>query len=92
MNKAELIRSTAEVAGIPANTVRRVVDAMADAALAALSRGDEVYLAGLGKLVVAQRGPKVARNLHTGERLTVPPRKVAVYRPSLAANAAANAA
>lgn len=92
MKKAELIRSTAETSGIPASTVRVVVDALADAALVALSKGEEVYLAGLGKLVVAQRGPKAARNLRTGEKLVVPPRKVVVYRPSLGANAAANAA
>lgn len=92
MKKAELIRSIAASTGVQATTVRTVVDGMSDAALAAIAKGDEVFLAGLGKLVISRRGPKAARNIHTGEKLTVPARNVVVYRPSVAALNAANAA
>jgi nucleoid DNA-binding protein len=49
-----------------------------------------VFLFGLGKLKVVERGQKLARNIHTGESVIVPPRKVVVLQPSDPLTEAAN--
>ena len=90
MLKAELIKRTAYVSGKPQDTVRAVLDAMAAVVKKAISKGDPVMLAGLGKLHVSQRGEKRARNLHTGETVIVPPRKVVLLQPSDSLTDAAN--
>ena len=76
---------------IPAATVRSVLDEAASAVRESLSAGEPVFLFGLGKLSISQRGEKVARNIRTGETVIVPPRSVAVYRPSTSVDDAVNA-
>lgn len=91
MKKNDLVDRVAKSSGLPKGTVRAVLDEAASVARATLAAGDEVFLFGLGKLSVTRRGEKVARNLHTGESVIVPPRNVAVYRPSTSVDDAINA-
>ena len=62
-------------------------DALA-AVTAALAQGESVTLAGFGTFEVASRAARTARNLRTGETMTVQPTKIAVFRPSPALKAA----
>jgi nucleoid DNA-binding protein len=82
MLKKELIERTAYVSGQSNGVVRSVLDAAAAVVKKAISKGDSVMLAGLGKLHTVQRGEKRARNLHTGETVMVPPRKAVMLQPS----------
>lgn len=90
MKKHELIGATADLCEKPQALVRQVLDAAAEAARQAVARGDDVFLFGLGKLSVRQRGAKKARDLHTGETVVVPPRKVVLFRASDSLAGAAN--
>lgn len=90
MKKQDLIDKVAELSGKPKVLVREVLDAAADATRQALSRREEVFLFGVGKLSVSARGAKKARNIHTGEPVTVPPRNVVLFRPSDSVVDAAN--
>lgn len=90
MKKKELVTSVAEASGRSKVEVRAVFSATVDAVRDALSRGEEVFLFGLGKLSVSSRGERPARNLHTGERVMVPPRKVALFHASDSVLAATN--
>lgn len=90
MLKAELIKRTAYVSGKSQETVRTVLDAMLGVVKKAVSEGRPVMLAGVGKLYVAQRGEKRARNIRTGEVVIVPPRKVVLLQPSDALTRSAN--
>lgn len=91
MKKHDLIDTIAKSSGVPRQIVRDVLNSAADAARTALSSGDSVFLFGLGKLSISHRGAKAARNIRTGERVIVPPRNVAVYRPSTSVDDAVNA-
>ena len=91
MKKHDLVDRIARGSGVPRQTVRTVLDEAAVAAREALAAGDDVFLFGLGKLSVTQRGEKIARDLRTGQPVVVPPRKVAVYRPSTSVDDAVNA-
>ena len=90
MRKFELIEAVAEASGHSKAVVREVLDAAADAVRKALRSGSDVFLFGLGKLSIRRRGEKRARDLRTGESVTVPPRNVALYRPSDSVDAAVN--
>lgn len=90
MKKNELIKRVAYVSGKPQDVVRHVLDATAAVVRKAVSKGDSVFLFGLGVLRVVERGEKMARNLHTGDKVVVPPRRVVVLRPSDSVNDAAN--
>jgi DNA-binding protein HU-beta len=89
MKKFELVDVVSDLCGHPRVAVRAVLDATADAVRHAIARGEEVRLFGLGKLSVSSRGPKRARNIHTGETITVPARKVALFQASAPLEAAA---
>lgn len=82
MLKGEFIKRTAYVSGQSQAVVRAVLDAAAAVTKKAVSRGDYVMLAGLGKLYTAKRGEKRARNLRTGEVVMVPPRVAVILQPS----------
>ena len=90
MLKKDLLKQVAESSGHPEKLVREILEATKAAALTALSGGKSVMLLGLGKLSIVRRGAKKARNLHTGEVVTVEPRNVAVLRPSDAVRDAIN--
>ena len=90
MLKQEFITRTAFVSGESKTTVRRVLDAAAAVTRRAVSKGEAVMLFGLGKIHVAQRGEKRARNLHTGETVIVPPRNAVLLQPSDSLVEAAN--
>lgn len=91
MKKQELIDDTAARCGRSKTLVREVFDAAADATRAAIGRGDDVFLLGLGKLSTKQRGERQARDMHKGTAVTVPPRTVVAFRPSDSLAEAANA-
>lgn len=90
MLKNELIQRVSFVSGKPQTTVRSVLEATVAVVRRAVSKGDSVMLFGIGKLKVVERGEKQARNIHTGESVVVPPRKVVVLQPSDPLNEAAN--
>lgn len=90
MLKKDLLKAVAERTGHPEALVRELLEATTTVVLTALAGGASVMLLGLGKLSVVQRGEKKARNLHTGEVVTVPPRKVGVLRQSDALGDAVN--
>lgn len=90
MLKNELIKRVAFVSGQPNGVVRGVLDATTAVVRRAVSKGESVMLFGLGKIRVVERGEKQARNIWTGEKVVVPPRKVVVLQPSDPLNEAAN--
>lgn len=82
MLKKDLIDAVASATGKPKVAVREVLDALSDVTHAALSVGDSVMLAGLGRVSVSKRGQKLARNLRTGEPIIVPPRNAVLFAAS----------
>ena len=59
-----------------------MVDAFLDAVKEALTRGDGIELRGFGTFKVRHRKARRALNPRTGEAVEVPPRDVAVFKPS----------
>lgn len=82
MKKEDLINAVVDHTGEAPGTVRSVFDGTCKAVHEAMASGDEVFLLGIGKLSVAKRAKRKARNLVTGESVVVPAHGVAKFRPS----------
>ncbi|MEN9726456.1 MAG: DNA-binding protein HU-beta [Pseudomonadota bacterium] len=71
MNKTELIDAVAGAADLSKASAARAVDAVTDAILAALAKGDNVALAGFGTFAVKERAARQGRNPRTGETIEI---------------------
>lgn len=90
MLKKDLIKAVAEASGHTQDTVRQVFEGIESVVLDAFRSGRDVMLLGLGKLSVRRRPPRRARNMQTGEGVTVPERNVIQFKASSGATRAAN--
>lgn len=92
MKKQELIAEVAQLSGHSQAVVREVLDSATYVTRAAVRTGRDVFLFGIGKLEPRRRGPRKARDLHSGAPVIVPERTVVLFRPSDSLLKAANAA
>jgi DNA-binding protein HU-beta len=80
MNKAELIATLAEEAGITKTQANTALDAFVDAVTKTLKKGDKVTLVGFGTFSVSKRAARNGRNPQTGEVIKIKARKVARFK------------
>ena len=81
MNKPELIAVAAEKAGITKKDAERVLNAALDTIAVTLAQGGRVQLTGFGTFEVKDREPRVGRNPHTKEPISIPATKAPVSSP-----------
>ncbi len=81
MTKLELIREISSKADITQKMTGRVIDAMLEAIQEAAGRGDNVRILGFGAFLVRQRAERQGKNIRTGETITIPAKKVVVFKP-----------
>lgn len=62
----------------------RAVEAMIEAVVGGLKKGDEVSIAGLGIFKTKMRAARVARNPRTGATVQVPSMRVPKFQPAKA--------
>ena len=80
MNKAELIATVAEVAGLSKKDSEKAVNATFDAITAALEAGEKVSLVGLGAFDVKERAARMGRNPRTKEEVEIPASRVPQFK------------
>ena len=71
MNKHELIDAVAAGTGESKASTGEAIDAMLEAVIAAVTRGDTVQLIGFGSFATGARGERTGRNPSTGETITI---------------------
>ena len=79
MNKTELIDKVADVVSTKKEAAA-AVDAAIDAITGALKSGEDVRLVGFGTFTVRKRSARKGRNPRTGATLSIPAKKVPVFR------------
>ena len=83
MTKAELIDAVAESVSTEKETTKRevglIVDAVLDQIKKTLTKGEKVQLIPFGSFEVRERQKREGRNPKTGEKLTIPARKVPAF-------------
>jgi nucleoid DNA-binding protein len=81
MTKAKFVESLATTLNQTKSESERVLEAVVDVLQQALQRGEKIDLHGLGVFKVRQTKPRQGRNPRTGEALSIPARKAAVFKP-----------
>jgi len=81
MNKAELVESISKVTQATKADTERMLDAFLDVVSKNIKKKDGVKLVGFGTFATSNRKARVGRNPQTGEEISIPARKVPVFRP-----------
>jgi DNA-binding protein HU-beta len=84
MNKAELVADVADRMGDSKQKGEEAVNAVFEAIVAALKKGDEVRLPAFGVFDVKDTAARTARNPQTGAEVKVPAGKKARFKPGKA--------
>jgi len=80
VTKLELIREISSKADITQKMTGQVIDAILEAIQEAAGRGDNVRIPGFGAFLVRRRAERQGRNIRTGEAITIPAKKVVVFK------------
>ena len=80
MNKAELIASVAEKAGLTKKDAEKAVNGTLSAIVDALKEGDKVSLVGFGTFEVRERPERKGRNPQTKEEITIAASKLPAFK------------
>ncbi len=78
--KGDLVSNVAEQTGLGKKAANAAVDAVVATIQGALSNGDSVALIGFGTFEVRTRSARRGRNLHTGETMDIPAKKVPAFK------------
>lgn len=80
MNKAELVNAIASKAEITQTEANKILNALLETVTDTLKKEEPIVLVGFGTFEVKARAARVARNLRTGEPMTIPAKKVPGFR------------
>ena len=80
MTKQELAEVVAGKAGCTTKVAAKVIDAAVEVTIAAVKAGEEVTLRGFGAFKQQHMAAKPARNITTGEAITIPAHNVPVFK------------
>ena len=84
MNKAAIVDKVHDVLGGTKADAERAVEAVIDAIVEGLKKGDEVSIAGLGIFEVKTRAARSGRNPRTGESIQIAAMRVPKFRAAKA--------
>ena len=80
MNKTDLVKTVADKAAITQQQATKAVDAMTDAIVKALEKGETAVITGFGTFRVSERSARTARNPKTGAKIKLSARKSVGFR------------
>ncbi|MEM7661633.1 MAG: HU family DNA-binding protein [Pseudomonadota bacterium] len=84
MNKGDLTKAVAAAADLSNSDAGAAVDAVFDAIAASVKKRDKVAIAGFGTFEAKTRGAREGRNPATGEKIQIPEKTSAAFKPATA--------
>jgi DNA-binding protein HU-beta len=81
MNKADLVAKVAGKTGLTKKAAQDAMEALMEAVMVAVSKGDSVTLTGFGTYKASKRAARNGRNPQSGQVIKIPARTVPVFRP-----------
>ena len=82
VTRADLIEAVYRTVGLSRAESARLVELVLQEITDCLGRGETVKLSSFGSFVVRHKGPRPGRNPKTGVAVTIPSRRVMVFKPS----------
>ncbi len=83
MTKKDIVMRVSNETNLTQIDVKKIVQRALDVILESLERGETVELRNFGVFKVKIRRGRIGRNPRTGEEVTVPEKKVVVFKPGL---------
>ncbi|MBI9085421.1 MAG: integration host factor subunit beta [Desulfobacterales bacterium] len=83
MNKLQLIEAIRTEAGLTKTEAQQVIQTFFDEISDALAKGDRVEIRGLCSFKVKHYPPYTGRNPRSGEKVTVPEKRLPFFKPGL---------
>jgi integration host factor subunit beta len=86
MTKKDIVSEVAqrtELSHLTQADIKKVIQSSLDYIIESLKRGETIELRNFGVFKVRTRKGRMARNPKTGQKVPVPDRKVAVFKPGL---------
>lgn len=80
MNKTDLINAVADKSELSKKDAGKAVDAVFEAIMDSLSKGEKVQLIGFGNFEVRERAARKGRNPQTGEEIEIAASKVPAFK------------
>lgn len=84
MNKGELSKEVANAAGLSQADAGAAVDAVFDTIASTVKNREQVAIAGFGTFSAKTRGARDGRNPATGEKIRIPEKTSAAFKPATA--------
>lgn len=84
MTKAEVVKKISKKTGLPRNQSFETMEFFLDSVKSALKRREKVCLVGFGTFYIKKKKARNGRNPRTGERIKIPSKHVAAFRPGKA--------
>lgn len=81
MNKADLVAKVAGKTGLTKKAAQDSMEALMDAVMSSVAKGDSVTLTGFGTFKASKRAARNGRNPQSGQVIKIPARTVPVFRP-----------
>jgi DNA-binding protein HU-beta len=82
MNKADLIAKIAEDADITKVAAEKALNSFIVTVKESIRKSETVRLAGFGTYSIGQRAARNGRNPKTGEKISIPAKKIVKFKPS----------
>jgi integration host factor subunit beta len=82
ITKADLVEEVVRVTELPRKESETVVETVFDNIIQALQSGDKIEIRGFGSFRTRERRGRTGRNPKTGEKVTVPAKKIPFFKPS----------
>jgi integration host factor subunit alpha len=82
VTRAELAEAVYKRLGLSRTESAAMVEMVLQEICGAIVRGETVKLSSFGSFIVRDKGERVGRNPKTGQEVPIPPRRVAVFKPS----------
>lgn len=83
MNKAELLEKIANESHVNKNDTLKVFEATLKIIKDELSAGNNVVITGFGAFRIGNRNARIGIKPKTGEKITIAPRRVVTFKPSV---------
>lgn len=81
LTKRGIILRIFEDTNITQKTIKDIIENLFTKIADALAKGDDVEFRGFGIFKIKKRGKRIGRNPKTGEIVSIPERKVVVFKP-----------
>lgn len=83
MTKKDIVIKVSNDTNLTQIDVKKIVQKTLDAIVESLEKGETVELRNFGVFKVKSRKGRIGRNPRTGEEVTVPEKRVVVFKPGL---------